>query len=410
MQGAIESVGVREVLRLALAQAPTRLTLASSAGQVTLWCADDGVAAGAPRATAAEAVAQALALTTGTFTIEAVGAEEIGGPVVPFFDALGPAEDLAASWPAVVAVVPDPAVPARLVRRLGGPTTVTADQWRILTRVGVGRTVADLAALLDIGERASRRVVAGLVADGLLELVSVPTPLAPPVGPALAPPRRAPADDAATGDDDALAWADDADDHDADETGCPAPSDCAAPHAPDAPDPLDGVGEIDARWAMDDAVAAEPSRRWAQDEATDDGASWPDAVPAGPTQEWDWDAHQAVEVVSSWDEASWGDAPSDLAPVEAPRPASQPAPASAAAVPASATAAPAARKPAAPEPPAMAPGSLAHRPKEPAPEPLLEPGSSEPTQVNVELLGSLAGDDELVNRALLFKFLSSVRD
>ena len=58
----------------------------------------------------------------------------------------------------------------------------------------------------------------------------------------------------------------------------------------------------------------------------------------------------------------------------------------------------------------MAPGTLAHRPLEPVPALEPEPATTEPNQLSDELLGTLAGDDELVNRALLFKFLSSVRD
>ena len=129
VQGAIESVGVREVLRLALGQSPSRLTLVAPSGEVVLWCVDDALAAGRPgdAVDAVDAVADALGIAAGTFTIDGETVPAEIGPFVAVHDAIAAAERQRETWDQVVAVVPDARASVRLARRLGGPAQVTAD-------------------------------------------------------------------------------------------------------------------------------------------------------------------------------------------------------------------------------------------------------------------------------------------
>ena len=360
VQGAIESVGVREVLRLALGQSPSRLTLVAPSGEVVLWCVDDALAAGRPGAAvdAVDAVADALGIAAGTFTIDGETVPAEIGPFVAVHDAIAAAERQRETWDQVVAVVPDARASVRLARRLGGPAQVTAEQWRVLSRVGGGRTVADLAAVLAVTERTSQQIVAGLASIGLLDVVRAVTPLtALPLGPALPPPGE---HEAALADDEIATDQDDA------TVGANAPVEAELPAAdPWLHDPDD---EPSAPGWVDETTAVVPDPTWDTSE------------PEDPTPDWAWDAAVAAapEVTSSWDhepalgEAAWVPTPTIRAAA------------------ATATVAPA-------EVPYVAVGESFGAVIEPA-----GPGD--------ELIGTPSGDDELVNRALLFKFLSSVRD
>ena len=353
VQGTIESVGVRAVLRLALAHAPALLTLRAPTSAVTeLWCSPDGLGTAEAATATDEALAEALALSAGTFEIAEAALPAV--TLVPFAEAVAAAEALAPAWAQVVAAVPDPRAAVRLPRRLDAPAEMTAAQWRVLARVGTGRSLPELAELLGASARASRRAVAELVSVGLVEVVRVPVPLtAPPVGPALAPPSPPVATPpAATGPDDPAI----------------APSPSPAPVDEPVDEPVDDATD---RWG-DDVASIEDGAGWAESTAgavapvVDD--SWsaappaPVAAPDGPA----WDAGPGHEVVAvGWDSADRDDAPIEWDP----EPASAPA-------------------------------------RPPAPAGFIE----DPIGAGDEALGSAAGDEELVNRALLFKFLSSVRE
>lgn len=344
VQGTIQSVGIREVLRLALAHAPAHLVLTDPSGAaIELWCREDGFATTEPRTGPEEVLAEALTLRAGTFAVTE-GTTPAVEPV-PAPDALAAAEALAPLWAEVVAVLPDRRGAVRLRRRAHGPVDVTAAQWRVLAQVGRGRGIGELAQLLRCSERASQRVVAELVAAGLLEVVHAPALLtAPPSGPALAPPS-------------ALA----------------APAPMVAPAASPAPAPLDPAPAAphahDEGW---EPAAAEA--RWtpeADEPAVED--SWGDApvaAPAPAAPAWSWNDEDAADDEG---DAGWAAAsgPSD-GPIEWD-----------------------------PEPELPA-GEV-----RPAPAPVAG-FIEDPVDPHDEVLGST--DEELVNRALLFKFLSSVRE
>lgn len=343
VQGAIESVGIREVLRLALAHAPAQLTLAGPDGSITeLWCTEDGYATAEPATGPEEVLAEALGLRAGTFAV--LEAEPPVLDAVAPADALAAAELLAPLWAQVIAVLPDRTASVRLRRRQNAPVDVTATQWRVLAHVGRGRAIGELAPLLRCSERASQRVVAELVSAGLLEVVRAPALLtAPPSGPALAAPAP------------------------------PAPPPVPTFEVPATPAP---PTPATSEWDGDDAAPARAG--WAADSsapAVDD--SWSDSpapalAPSAPG--WSWDADASSDAAAADDDLSW----------------------------------------------AAAPGTSTAGPIEWDPEPELPAGATRPAPAPVagfiddpvapddEVLGST--DEELVNRALLFKFLSSVRD
>ncbi len=381
VQGSIESVGIREVLQLALAHAPARLVLRSPHGAETqVWCTAEGYGT-TERATGPEEVlAEALTLLAGTFEIITETAPDV--ECVPPPDALAAAEVLAPLWAEVIATIPDPHVAVRLRRRAPSPLDVTATQWRVLAQVGRGRDIGDLAVLLRSSERASRRVVAELVSAGLVEVVHVAQLLtAPPTGPALAPPPRAL--------DGALPP--------------PPPAPLTAPtielpgdETSSWAEPMDVVASIDdvGTGAIDEfddaeivvgefALEGEPGSVVDASSDWDDEPSAPHALPAvadswgaapspvTPTamRDWDWSDEPATDDAGhGWDKpVGPRDAPIEWDP-----------------------------EPEAPE------GHV-------RPAPTAVPGFIEdPIAASDEVLGST--DEELVNRALLFKFLSSVRE
>jgi hypothetical protein len=197
------------------------------------------------------------------------------------------------------------------------------------------------------------RVVTDLVHAGLVDVVRPPVPLtAPPTGPALPAPAAASAAEVAE-----VAEAVD-DEHDqvlTDEL-----VDAAAPPS-----------ELEPDWEPEKAL---------------EGRAW---TPERPSVEDSWVEHEQVHVPveAKWDPepvvlaaASWDDHGKLIAPHAEWDPV--------------------------PDVAAMAPGTLAHRPLPPE----AKPDEAGPIAA---LLGEPAPDvtdEELVNRALLFKFLSSVRE
>lgn len=369
VQGTIESVGIREVLRLAGAHAPALLVLHGDGGiTVELWWSPEGLGTLEPATAPEEVLAEALTLKAGRFEVTPQAVPQTQPPfeAVPFDDALVTAEALAPLWIDVVAVVPDRRSSVHLRRHVHAPVDVTPTQWRVLSRIGTGRGLGDLSALLRCSERASQRVVAELVTAGLVEVVAPRHTLtAPPTGPALAPPStspplpppafEAPAFDAPAFDAPAVA----------------APTFAASASDASVVDvPAVGATVVDAPSAADDADW--PGAHDTVPPHVDDSWSDEPVAPAvAPTAGWVWDDTDAVatEVAPSVADA-WGAVAtvSDDAIEWDPLPAGAPAP-----------------------PVAPAAGFI-----------------EDPVGPHDEVLGST--DEELVNRALLFKFLSSVRD
>ena len=273
----------------------------------------------------------------------AVPSVEERAPVQGAIESVGTREALG------LADAPDERAEVHLVARLGGPSVITGEQWRVLARVGAGRRVDELAQLLALSTGESLRIVADLVHAGLVDVVRPPVPLtAPPTGPALpAPTAVSEADDEADGDERVASDDDD---------------DVAAAAPPAEP-------EVD--WKLEATLEGQawtPERPSVED-------SWVEPEPIHVPVEPKWDVEPIVLAAASWDDHGKLIAPhAEWDPV--------------------------------PDVPAMAPGTLAPRPLPP------DAKTDEPGAI-ADLLGEPAPDatdDELVNRALLFKFLSSVRE
>jgi hypothetical protein len=361
VQGAIESVGPAEVLRLAVAHAPCRVVVTRDDGEIVLWCAPGGIVdAGGD----VDAVAAMLTDPAGSFRVEAAPTVPAGAPV-PVDDFVEAAERAAATWPDVVSRVPDADASVRPVDRLGGPSVVTGAQWRILARIGSRRRVTDLAELLDIGRHASMRVVAELVDAGLVVLATdTPTPSAV----------ASPASDSAAA------------------RTLPPPGTDGAALLP--PPPHDSWAEApDAGGAHQAALeAATVDGGWDRG-APEVADSWIDPEPVHVEDDRDWDPDPAPSPTTT---DTWGDdAPAPLADDAWPDATLATHTAVAEAFAPSRCEAPPAHDPA----DAIAASDVAG--------PVDEPDVGAPSD---EAATDASSDDELVNRALLFKFLSSVRD
>lgn len=320
-------------------------------------------------------------------------AEALADASIDLEIALAQAAPLVAAWGEIMRIVPDDRAGVGLAAHLPvGGVDVDDEQWRVVAGIGHGRTVGELASLLEVGHLAAMRSVHDLAVLGLVDVTAAPKLLpAPPVAPLAAPAPSpvagttplAPPAFAPPGTAPALGLA-----------PPPLPP-LAALGVPVAPSP----GEPDDGWTT---VATESDGDWSYERLAPDTDDWADAPATPVSAGWD-DAPVAAPPVDDWGTADsfdttptadlWADVPVEP-PTTTPPVRTSPTPAPSA-------------EPVAPLVAARAVTPLPAYQRDEMPALPAEPA---PAAATDEVLGSVVGEDELVNRALLFKFLSSMRD
>ncbi len=360
-------------------------------------------------------LAAALAVPdAGISVTEATDAEVVEALAEASIDldvALTQAGATAAAWHEILRVVPDDRAVVRLVATLPpGGIDMSDDQWRVLARIAGGRPVGELAQLLELGQLAAMQTVHALAIEGLVTIVAAPRVLAaPPVAAALAPPALPPPGAAPL--------------------PAPAPpAGFAPPVAPAAPVPVPVTAEAPSPLTP---VGLEP----AASPATPVDPGWVDDAPAAADDAWSTAAPAAVVADDEWGETpteiettTWDHEPTPTVRTTAPDAGAWGADESAGpALPAEpalpATADLWADEAPAPPPTTPVAGAPAAPVRPPAPRPVAplaafdrdavapRPADADPPIAPADDFGSsVVGEDELVNRALLFKFLSSMRD
>ena len=462
-RGSIDPIGAHELLRrVAAHDDPGMLTVSDGHSTHMIWIGHGDIVCAAPDAPI-DVVAHILDGDGGTFLFEADRAAPRPGVRAPFAETLDIARGLHDELGELIACVPSPAHEVRWSPRLRGPVEIDAGTWSLLVAITAMPTT-DVLAAREGSDLLARRAVRHLVDAGLVEVfeADVPSPVIAPeksarrrpadldVDPdlefAMLPPADLffselpsstdePIDDGAVSADamvllevasidggeqlvheiDAAAvidpgdlsdWHISEDNLDIDESGW-ATSRALEPAIDDAVEP-EVVGESDDAHADAnvDAAAeiesgASDDAAWDSDDGWGDGAWGQAAVPADEPAGWGDIAPDDVDAVV---DVGWGDAAIETAeanldaPVGEPPMAALPSPAtpSAATGPAAASPlVPPSPSPLVPNPPLLVPPPPA--PVAPADKVGDDADATSPT------------DAELLSRAQIYRFLSSMR-
>ena len=173
LQGSLDGFPLPDVLAL-LASTKKRgeLRVAGQHGAGRIWMAD-GAVVGAESGSAHGAVDvlfELLRVDTGSFTFDPKAKVPVGKPhdLEPL---LAEAQSRLSEWALIEAVVPSLATGVDLAEQLpASKVTVTSSQWRVLRAVAGGATVADVARLLDADEFHACQAVKRLVDAGLVSV------------------------------------------------------------------------------------------------------------------------------------------------------------------------------------------------------------------------------------------------
>ena len=171
LQGSLDGFPLPDVLAL-LASTKKRgeLRVAGHQGAGRVWMAD-GAVVGAESGSArvpVDVLFQLLRVESGSFTFDPAATVPAGRPLA-FESLLAEAQERLAEWHVIEAVVPSLATPVDLSADLPSPeVTVTDTHWRVLRAVAGGGTVADVAHALDLDEFHACRAVKDLVDAGLV--------------------------------------------------------------------------------------------------------------------------------------------------------------------------------------------------------------------------------------------------
>lgn len=348
-------------------------------------------------------LAAALALDSAAVSVapdpSADTAEALADASIDLEIALAQAVPLVAAWGEIMRIVPDDRAGVGLSAHLPvGGADVDDEQWRVIACIGHGRSVGELASRLEVGHLAAMRTVHDLAVLGLVDVTAAPKLLpAPPAAPLAAPAPTpvagtaplAPPAFAPPGTAPAVGLA-------------PPPFPPLAAPAPVAEPSLAEpalAGPADDGWTT---VATESDGDWSYERLAPDTDDWSEAPATPVSSGWD-DTPVAAPPVDDWGTADsfdttptadlWADVPAEP-PATTPPVRTSPTPAPSA-------------EPVAPLVPARAVTPLPAYQRDEMPALPAEPA---PAAATDEVLGSVVGEDELVNRALLFKFLSSMRD
>lgn len=153
-----------------------------------------------------DAVFELLRLTTGKFSFDADKPPTSAGEPADVEPLLLEAQARLAEWRDIETVVPSLEAGVHLVGTLADPhVTLASEQWRLVVAVAGARTVQDVADRLELGDYAVSKALKDLVDTGVVEMGPAPTPAAAPEDTA------APEDSAAEPAADADAEAEEAD-------------------------------------------------------------------------------------------------------------------------------------------------------------------------------------------------------
>ncbi|HZQ27306.1 MAG TPA: DUF4388 domain-containing protein [Acidimicrobiales bacterium] len=126
-----------------------------------------------------DAVFELLRLTSGKFSFDADKQAASAGEPAEVEPLLAEAQARLAEWREIEAVVPSLEAGVHLVASLSDPhVTLASEQWHMVVAVASARTVQDVADALDLGEYAVSKALKELVEAGVVEMG--PAPVAEP--------------------------------------------------------------------------------------------------------------------------------------------------------------------------------------------------------------------------------------
>lgn len=180
LHGTLETFALPDVMALLAATKKTgelRVVGGRLDGRVHL---DAGrvVAANVGRADSfVDAVFELLRLSSGKFSFDADKQSESPADPVDVEPLLLEAQSRLTEWRAIEAVVPSMEHGCSLVADLSDPhVTLAADEWRMVVAVASSRCVADVAERLGLGEFAACKALKDLVESGVVEIGAPPAP------------------------------------------------------------------------------------------------------------------------------------------------------------------------------------------------------------------------------------------
>lgn len=182
LHGTLETFALPDVMALLAATKKTgelRVVGGKVDGRVHL---DAGrvIAASVGRADSfVDAVFELLRLTSGKFSFDAEKQPEDAGDPVDIEPLLLEAQSRLAAWREIEAVVPSMDHGVGLVKDLSDPhVTLASDQWRMVVAVAASACVNEVADRLSVGEYAVCKALKDLVDSGVVEVSDPPAPSA----------------------------------------------------------------------------------------------------------------------------------------------------------------------------------------------------------------------------------------
>ena len=175
LQGSLQTVALAEVLQFLESTAKTgELNVTGTGGQGRLWF-DEGYVSGFETRSSrepAEAVFELMSLADGEFVFTSGDAGRPADPAKAAKREVGPllseAKALCEEWSAILGVVPS--LDRRVELAVDTPSdnvSIARDQWAAIVAIGSGRKVSEVIALRDTSEIAGCRVIRNLVEAGL---------------------------------------------------------------------------------------------------------------------------------------------------------------------------------------------------------------------------------------------------
>ena len=175
LQGSLQTVALAEVLQFLESTAKTgELKVTGAGGQGRLWF-DEGYVSGFETRSSrepAEAVFELMSLADGEFVFTSSDAGRPADPAKVAKREVGPllaeAKALCEEWSAILGVVPSLDRRVELAADTPSDTvSIARDQWAAIVAIGSGRTVSEVISLRDTSEIAGCRVIRNLVEAGL---------------------------------------------------------------------------------------------------------------------------------------------------------------------------------------------------------------------------------------------------
>jgi hypothetical protein len=185
LEGSFETVALPEVLSLLAMTAKTgALEVNGDRAQGRLWF-DDGQLSGfevGNAASAVDALFDLVRVSSGTFAFVTGAQSPSSQEPQPIDGPLGQAQERLAVWDEVVAVVPSLRCQVTLADRDRNDSVVLdPGQWRLVRSIGDGRSVAEVLARVGLGEFEGCSAIKTLVEEGLTDVGAELPDREPPV-------------------------------------------------------------------------------------------------------------------------------------------------------------------------------------------------------------------------------------